>query len=43
LYKVAVSVIDKLGDIYPNLIKKREEIQSIILKEEKQFGETLEK
>jgi alanyl-tRNA synthetase len=32
-----------LGDIYENLEERREEIKVILLKEEKQFGETLEK
>jgi len=43
LNKVSEVVIDKLWDAYPHMIEKREEIVSEILKEEKQFGETLEK
>lgn len=43
LHKVAEVVIDKLGPAYPHMISKREEITSEILREEKQFGETLEK
>ncbi|MFK7780181.1 MAG: alanine--tRNA ligase [Candidatus Gracilibacteria bacterium] len=43
LYKVADVVIGKLGVAYPHMIEKRQEIIDEILKEEKQFGETLEK
>ena len=43
LYKVAEVVIDKLWAAYPHMIEKREEIVSEILREEKQFGSTLEK
>jgi alanyl-tRNA synthetase len=43
LYNVADAVIDKLWPIYTNLIEKKEEIKAVILKEEKQFWETLEK
>lgn len=43
LNKISEVVIDKLWDAYPHMIEKREEIVSEILKEEKQFGETLEK
>jgi len=43
LYKVADVVIDKLGQAYPHMIEKREEIKAEILREEKQFGDTLEK
>ena len=43
LHKVADIVIEKLGDTYPHMIEKRQEICDEILKEEKQFGETLEK
>ncbi|NVP17899.1 alanine--tRNA ligase [Candidatus Gracilibacteria bacterium] len=43
LSRVANTVIDKLGVAYPHMITKREEIITEILREEKQFGETLEK
>lgn len=43
LNKVANVVIDKLWQAYPHMIEKRDEIISEILREEKQFGETLEK
>lgn len=43
LYKVADVVIDKLGKAYPHMIEKRQEIIDEILKEEKQFWNTLEK
>ena len=43
LNKVAWVVIDKLWQAYPHMIEKRDEIISEILREEKQFGETLEK
>ncbi len=43
LYKIAEVVINKLGVAYPHMIDKKDEIISEILKEEKQFGETLEK
>ncbi len=43
LSKVCSTVIDKLWEAYPHMIEKREEIISEILKEEKQFWETLEK
>ena len=40
---VSNTVIDKLWVAYPHMIEKREEIVSEILREEKQFWETLEK
>ena len=43
LYKVAEVVIEKLWVAYPHMIEKKDEIISEILREEKQFGETLEK
>lgn len=43
LYKVAKVVINKLWQAYPHMISKTEEIVSEILREEKQFRETLEK
>jgi alanyl-tRNA synthetase len=43
LYKVADVVIEKLWEAYPHMIEKKNEIISEILKEEKQFWETLEK
>lgn len=43
LYKVAEVVIDKLWQAYPHMIEKKDEIISEILREEKQFWETLEK
>ncbi|MDD3793416.1 MAG: alanine--tRNA ligase [Candidatus Gracilibacteria bacterium] len=43
LSKVSLTVIEKLGVAYPHMIEKKEEIVSEILREEKQFGETLEK
>jgi alanyl-tRNA synthetase len=43
LYKVADVVINKLWEAYPHMIDKKDEIISEILREEKQFWETLEK
>lgn len=43
LSRVSNTVIDKLWVAYPHMITKREEIISEILREEKQFWETLEK
>ncbi len=43
LYKVADSVIDNLWSAYPHMLEKRQEIKDEILREEKQFGSTLEK
>lgn len=43
LYKVSEVVIEKLWEAYPHMIDKKEEIISEILREEKQFWETLEK
>ena len=43
LYKIADIVIEKLWVAYPHMITKKDEIISEILREEKQFGETLEK
>lgn len=43
LYKVAEVVIDKLWKAYPHMEEKRSEIIEEILREEKQFWETLEK
>ena len=43
LYNIADAVIDKLWKSYINLVEKKEEIKEVILKEEKQFAETLER
>ncbi len=43
LYKVSEVVIDKLWEAYPHMIEKKSEIMDEILREEKQFWETLEK
>ncbi len=43
LNEVAEVVISKLWEAYPYIIEKKEEIITEILKEEKQFSETLEK
>lgn len=43
LNKVAETVIDKLGQAYPHMLEKKSEIIDEILREEKQFGDTLEK
>lgn len=43
LSEVADVVIDKLWVAYPHMIEKRQEIKDEILREEKQFSETLEK
>ena len=43
LYKIAEVVIEKLWVAYPHMLTKKDEIISEILREEKQFGETLEK
>ena len=43
LYKIAEVVVEKLWEAYPHMIEKKEEIIADILKEEKQFWETLEK
>ena len=43
LYKIAETVIEKLWATYSHMIDKKDEIISEILREEKQFWETLEK
>lgn len=43
LHNVAIQVVEKLWHAYPHMIEKEEEIVNEILREEKQFGETLEK
>ncbi len=43
LHNVALSVVEKLGHAYPHMIEKEEEIVNEIQREERQFGETLEK
>lgn len=43
LYEVAKKTIEKLWKAYPHMIEKKDEIISEIQKEEKQFGQTLEK
>ena len=43
LNKIAEVVIDKLWDVYTHMKEKKDEIVAEILKEEKQFWETLEK
>ena len=43
LYKVADVVIDKLWKTYSHMIDKKDEIKNELLREEKQFWETLEK
>lgn len=43
LSKVAEIVIEELWEVYSNITEKRDEIINEILREEKQFGETLEK
>ncbi len=43
LSRISSTVVDKLWVAYPHMIEKREEIAYEILREEKQFWETLEK
>ena len=43
LSEVAEVIIEKLGLAYPHMIEKKDEILSEIIREEKQFVETLEK
>ncbi len=43
LHNVAIQVVEKLWQAYTHMIEKEEEIVNEILREEKQFGETLEK
>ncbi|MDP2091321.1 MAG: alanine--tRNA ligase [Candidatus Gracilibacteria bacterium] len=43
LHNVAIQVVEKLGHVYPHMIEKEEEIVNEVLREERQFGETLEK
>ncbi|MCH8518603.1 alanine--tRNA ligase [Candidatus Gracilibacteria bacterium] len=43
LYQVSEVVIEKLGIAYPHMLEKKSEIIDEIQKEEKQFGEALEK
>ncbi len=43
LHNVAIVVVEKLWQAYPHMIEKEEEIVNEVLREEKQFGETLEK
>jgi len=43
LNKIALVVIEKLWQAYPHMISKKDEIIDEILREEKQFWETLEK
>jgi len=41
IYKIAGTVIDQMKDAYPELEQKREQIEKVILLEEKRFLETL--
>lgn len=43
LHNVSIQVVEKLWQAYPHMIEKEEEIVNEILREERQFGETLEK
>ncbi len=43
LHNVSIVVVEKLWQAYPHMIEKEEEIVNEILREEKQFGETLER
>jgi len=43
LHNVSIVVVEKLWQAYPHMIEKEEEIVNEILREEKQFWETLEK
>lgn len=43
LHNVSISVVEKFWNTYPHMIEKEEEIVSEILKEEKQFLDTIEK
>ena len=43
LHNVSIVVVEKLWQAYPHMIEKEEEIVNEILREERQFGETLEK
>ncbi|MCD6460455.1 alanine--tRNA ligase [bacterium] len=41
LYKLLPAVCSKMGDIYPELLKKQNDVQNIIKNEEQRFQETL--
>ncbi len=43
LLEIVDAVVDKMGNIYPELIEKKDFIKKIILSEEERFLETLEK
>ncbi|TWV81987.1 alanine--tRNA ligase [Moraxella sp. VT-16-12] len=41
LYKLVPALVKEMGDAYPQLSEKQDEIASVILKEEEQFAKTL--
>ena len=43
LHNISIVVVEKLGQAYPHMIEQEELIVNEILREERQFGETLEK
>lgn len=43
IYKLVDAVCDILGDVYPEIVERKEHIQKVIRFEEQSFGETLDK
>jgi len=43
IYKLVDTVCKILGDVYPEIIERKEHIKQVILAEEQSFGETLDK
>ncbi|MDJ0841072.1 MAG: alanine--tRNA ligase [Acidobacteriota bacterium] len=43
LHKMTRYVVEKMGDVYPQLVKERDQIVVFVEAEEKQFGATLDK
>ncbi len=43
IYQLVDSVIDILGEVYPEIIERREHVKKVIKVEEESFGETLDK
>lgn len=42
-YRLVDSLVEQMGEAYPELVHKREMVVSVLLQEEKRFSETLEK
>jgi len=43
IYKLVDSVIDILGEVYPEIVERQEHVKKVIKVEEESFGETLDK